>query len=79
MLPEIVMRRRLHGANHSITHRSASTDYALALKASLDRRRAAVEGKAMPPRVPAHVMPGGPSGHAEAVGLPTNARPGEGP
>jgi glycosyltransferase involved in cell wall biosynthesis len=41
MLPGVVLRRRLHDANHGINHRQAVTDYAHALKASLDRRRAA--------------------------------------
>ena len=41
MLPDVVMRRRLHDANHGINHRQAVTDYAHALKTSLDRRRAA--------------------------------------
>jgi glycosyltransferase involved in cell wall biosynthesis len=37
--PEVVLRRRLHGANHSILHRESNSDYARALKESLDRRR----------------------------------------
>jgi glycosyltransferase involved in cell wall biosynthesis len=40
MLQEIVTRRRLHGANCSIVNRHMYGDYAIALKASLDRRRA---------------------------------------
>ena len=41
VLPEIVTRRRLHGANNSIINRHRNTEYAVAVKASLDRRRAA--------------------------------------
>ena len=40
MLPAVVLRRRLHGANHGLAHKSAFSDYAVAIKASLDRRRA---------------------------------------
>jgi len=39
MLPEIVMKRRLHAANIGIRERRSQTDYVRILKASLDRRR----------------------------------------
>jgi len=41
VLPELLMRRRLHDSNHSIKNRDQITDFARLLKASLDRRRAA--------------------------------------
>lgn len=41
MLPEIVLFRRLHDRNHGRLHRNGMSDYAHAIKASLDRRRAA--------------------------------------
>ncbi len=44
VLPEVVLRRRLHKTNQGIRERAAATDYARILKASLDRRRAAGEG-----------------------------------
>jgi len=40
MLPEVVLRRRLHGANHGIVRRDARKDYMNVIKAALDRRRA---------------------------------------
>lgn len=40
MLPDVVTRRRLHGNNTTVRHRSAQPDYVRILKASLDRRRA---------------------------------------
>ena len=40
MLPDVVLRRRLHAANHGRAHQDALGDYAVAIKASLDRRRA---------------------------------------
>ena len=40
MLPETVLRRRLHEANHGLGRADGFGDYAHALKASLDRRRA---------------------------------------
>ena len=46
VLPEVVLRRRLHGANNSIVNRHRNGDYAVALKASLDRRRAAASAGA---------------------------------
>jgi glycosyltransferase involved in cell wall biosynthesis len=44
MLPETVLLRRLHETNFHIVNPTARRDYAFALKASLDRRRA--EGQA---------------------------------
>jgi len=41
MLDEQVIWRRVHGQNNSVLHRSEIGEYARALKASLDRRRAA--------------------------------------
>lgn len=40
MLPQVVARRRLHGANHSLRGREARPELAHMLKRSLDRRRA---------------------------------------
>lgn len=37
----VVLRRRIHAANHGVTQRDARGDFARILKASLDRRRAA--------------------------------------
>jgi glycosyltransferase involved in cell wall biosynthesis len=46
MLPEVVLKRRLHADNMSIRGRDSRADYVRILKASLDRRRAANrEGK----------------------------------
>lgn len=42
MLPEIVMRRRIHADNMGIREREHRTDFARILKASLDRRRAQI-------------------------------------
>ncbi len=39
MLPEVVMRRRLHATNLGLRARAARVDYARILKAALDRRR----------------------------------------
>ncbi len=39
--PEVVMRRRIHGANTMLTQRPSQTDYLRALKSAMDRRRAA--------------------------------------
>ncbi len=39
MLPDLLMWRRLHRANHGIVNRDKSVDYVRMLKASLDRRR----------------------------------------
>jgi glycosyltransferase involved in cell wall biosynthesis len=41
MLDEVVMLRRIHGANTTAARRQSYVDYVRALKASLDRRRAA--------------------------------------
>lgn len=38
-LPQVVMKRRLHGGNTMIRERQSQSDYARILKASLDRRR----------------------------------------
>ena len=46
MLPDLVLRRRLHETNTGIRERGAAADYMRILKASLDRRRAA---KKQPP------------------------------
>jgi glycosyltransferase involved in cell wall biosynthesis len=40
MLPEVVLRRRIHGANMGVQKRHARGDYLRILKASIDRRRA---------------------------------------
>ncbi len=39
MLPEVILRRRLHTTNTVIRERKSQTDYVRILKASLDRRR----------------------------------------
>jgi glycosyltransferase involved in cell wall biosynthesis len=39
--PEVVMRRRIHGANTMLTQRPSQADYLRALKSAMDRRRAA--------------------------------------
>jgi glycosyltransferase involved in cell wall biosynthesis len=39
MLAEVVLRRRIHGANIGVRHRDSSGDYARLLKDALDRRR----------------------------------------
>ena len=39
MLPDIVLWRRLHDANHGVMERAAYSDYAQVLKNELDRRR----------------------------------------
>lgn len=40
MLPEVLLKRRIHDANMGISERKSRTDYVRILKASLDRRRA---------------------------------------
>jgi glycosyltransferase involved in cell wall biosynthesis len=45
-LPETVLRRRLHLANHGLVKREARSDYASLIKAALDRRRLASSGGA---------------------------------
>jgi hypothetical protein len=42
-IPELVVWRRVHGANHTLQSRAAFSDYPRLLKASLDRRKAARE------------------------------------
>ena len=39
MLPEMVLRRRLHASNSGIVHSDARSDYVRVLKSALDRRR----------------------------------------
>ncbi|GBE35352.1 hypothetical protein BMS3Bbin06_01890 [bacterium BMS3Bbin06] len=39
MLPDVVLKRRIHDANMGIRERNARGDYLRILKASLDRRR----------------------------------------
>jgi glycosyltransferase involved in cell wall biosynthesis len=39
MLPEVVLRRRIHSANQGIRERNSQIDYTRILKAALDRRR----------------------------------------
>jgi hypothetical protein len=39
MLDETVLRRRIHSTNLGLTQRAAAGDYAVVLKAALDRRR----------------------------------------
>jgi hypothetical protein len=39
LIDQVVLERRVHGANQTIRHRADYGDYALALKRSLDRRR----------------------------------------
>ena len=39
LLPDVVLRRRIHGDNTMIRRQKATTDYIRILKASLDRRR----------------------------------------
>lgn len=39
MIPEVVMRRRVHGANHSYLNRESRPEFARVLKGSMDRRR----------------------------------------
>ncbi|MDP8975950.1 MAG: glycosyltransferase family 2 protein [Actinomycetota bacterium] len=40
MLAEVLVRRRLHAGNLGVSHRDLRSEYALVLKAALDRRRA---------------------------------------
>jgi len=42
----LVLRRRIHGENTSLVQRNTGQGYAQALKAALDRRRAAAQGSA---------------------------------
>jgi GT2 family glycosyltransferase len=41
ILPQVALRRRVHGANMTITQSANHSDYLHVLKAALDRRRAA--------------------------------------
>lgn len=45
-IPDLVLRRRLHGRNHGLVRRDARQDYVRLVKAALDRRRAAAGGPA---------------------------------
>jgi len=45
VLPAVVSRRRVHGANHSLRSRAPQTGYAAVLKANLDRRRRAAQAR----------------------------------
>ena len=40
-IPGVVLRRRIHGANHGILRRDAQSDYLRVVKAAMDRRRQA--------------------------------------
>ena len=42
LIEQVVLERRIHGANQTIRHRADYSDYALALKRGLDRRRPGV-------------------------------------
>ena len=42
MLPDVLLRRRVHGENHTIRVRAHARDFARVLKESLDRRRGKV-------------------------------------
>ncbi len=44
LLPDVLLRRRLHAANQGIVRRQARTDYVRVVKAALDRRRNAARG-----------------------------------
>lgn len=46
MLPEVVLKRRVHGQNLGVRHRDSRHDYLHILKASLDRRRARADNEA---------------------------------
>ena len=50
MLPEVVLRRRVHDDNLGIRRRDARIDYVRVLKAALDRRRRARDGGGAPRR-----------------------------
>ena len=45
VLPEVLMRRRIHGGNHTLRHKDRLTDYAFILKAVIDRKRRALEAE----------------------------------
>jgi glycosyltransferase involved in cell wall biosynthesis len=42
MLPQMVLKRRIHAANSGIVHRASRSDYVRVLKSALDRRRQGV-------------------------------------
>ena len=44
VLPDIVLERRIHTANHGLLRRDAQRDYLRVLKSALDRRRAPADG-----------------------------------
>lgn len=44
MLDEVVLRRRIHGSNTVLTEARQHSDYLRALRASIERRRAAAQG-----------------------------------
>jgi glycosyltransferase involved in cell wall biosynthesis len=46
VLPHVVLERRLHAANNGLREADSRVHYAHVLKAALDRRRAALEGRA---------------------------------
>jgi hypothetical protein len=46
LLPEHVLWRRIHGANHGLQRADARGDYARVLKSALDRRREAAARRA---------------------------------
>jgi len=43
IIPEVVLRRRIHAANSGIVHRDARSDYVRVIKAAMDRRRKSVK------------------------------------
>jgi glycosyltransferase involved in cell wall biosynthesis len=45
VLSEVVLRRRIHGSNHTLRHRETVGDYLSIVRASLQRRRAASTGR----------------------------------
>jgi glycosyltransferase involved in cell wall biosynthesis len=52
-IPDLVLRRRIHGANHSIVHAAARPDFLLAVRERLARRREGTSAECgyPPPRV----------------------------
>lgn len=44
VLPQVMVKRRIHDTNHGITERMSQKEYVRILKASLDRRRSATGG-----------------------------------
>jgi glycosyltransferase involved in cell wall biosynthesis len=49
VVPEMLVRRRVHGENTGLRDKDGQQDYARLLKAALDRRRRAVSGKGATP------------------------------